>query len=423
MLFRLRERLPGRRARHGRGGLKAGRDPAEALGARLLAEAALGDPHAPSTLRRALEVDAQCRHRRVMARPLFQVAFAWLWWDELERARTRSEPCARRRPSSATRASLAYVLVMGCPDRLVRGDVPSASATRTRATLTEQRARPRSARTCSRSSTRRRDRRRPRAGRERAERALAAPPARTADPPSTSRASPRPARAVGRPAGRGRARSAHWSTSCAPSGSSSRERRACPRPGRGADRAPRAGRGEELLAWFEGNAQRLDRTSWPPRPAAAGCSPAPAATSTDLRAAAGRRICTKVPIPLELAPHPLAYGSALRRTRQKAAARRGLEAAADGFDASRRAHVGGPSPRARPSRGRPPSSGALTPTERRVAELVAQGLQTKQVAARLFVSPKTWRATSRASTASSASAHAELARGSGASEVWTIKQD
>jgi DNA-binding CsgD family transcriptional regulator len=39
--------------------------------------------------------------------------------------------------------------------------------------------------------------------------------------------------------------------------------------------------------------------------------------------------------------------------------------------------------------GRPPSSGALTATERRVAELVAEGLQTKQVAGRLFVSPKT----------------------------------
>ena len=39
--------------------------------------------------------------------------------------------------------------------------------------------------------------------------------------------------------------------------------------------------------------------------------------------------------------------------------------------------------------GRAPSSGALTSTERRVAELVAQGLQTKQVAAELFVSPKT----------------------------------
>ena len=39
--------------------------------------------------------------------------------------------------------------------------------------------------------------------------------------------------------------------------------------------------------------------------------------------------------------------------------------------------------------GRAPSTGELTPTERRVADLVAEGLQTKQVAATLFVSPKT----------------------------------
>jgi DNA-binding CsgD family transcriptional regulator len=39
--------------------------------------------------------------------------------------------------------------------------------------------------------------------------------------------------------------------------------------------------------------------------------------------------------------------------------------------------------------GRVPSSGELTAAERRVAELVAEGLQTKQVAAALFVSPKT----------------------------------
>ena len=39
--------------------------------------------------------------------------------------------------------------------------------------------------------------------------------------------------------------------------------------------------------------------------------------------------------------------------------------------------------------GRAPSDGALTATEQRVAELVAEGLQTKQVAAALFVSQKT----------------------------------
>ena len=39
--------------------------------------------------------------------------------------------------------------------------------------------------------------------------------------------------------------------------------------------------------------------------------------------------------------------------------------------------------------GRERTRGLLTPTESRVAELVAEGLQTKQVAAALFVSAKT----------------------------------
>ena len=105
MLFRLRERLR-EAVEHGTVAARSKRleIETEALGMRLLAEAALGDPAAPSTLRRVLELDERCRHRRVIARPLFQVAFAWLWWDELDRAPRPSRPCARRPPSSATRA-------------------------------------------------------------------------------------------------------------------------------------------------------------------------------------------------------------------------------------------------------------------------------------------------------------------------------
>ena len=81
---------------------------------------------------------------------------------------------------------------------------------------------------------------------------------------------------------------------------------------------------------------------------------------------------------------------ALRRSRQRRAAREALEAARDTF-----AGIGAPVWAGRAEAelgrlgGRPPSSGALTPTERRVAELVGRGLQTKQVAAALYVSPKT----------------------------------
>ena len=39
--------------------------------------------------------------------------------------------------------------------------------------------------------------------------------------------------------------------------------------------------------------------------------------------------------------------------------------------------------------GRPPSDGRLTATERRVAELLAEGRSSREVAAALFVTPKT----------------------------------
>jgi DNA-binding CsgD family transcriptional regulator len=150
---------------------------------------------------------------------------------------------------------------------------------------------------------------------------------------------------------------------------------------------------EELLGWFEDNARRLERRS---ALAAAGRCRGLLAGARGLvdHAVANLRdaldLHDGVPIPLERARTRLAYGSALRRTRQKAAARTALEAAAGDFDAIG-ARVWAERARAELARvgGRPPSSGALTPTERRVAELVAQGLQTKQVAARLFVSPKT----------------------------------
>ncbi|HEX5622711.1 MAG TPA: helix-turn-helix transcriptional regulator [Solirubrobacteraceae bacterium] len=97
-----------------------------------------------------------------------------------------------------------------------------------------------------------------------------------------------------------------------------------------------------------------------------------------------------MPIPLDAARTRLAYGAALRRSRQKAAARAALEAASDEFGAlGARAWAARAQAELGRVGGRPPSAGVLTPTERRVAELVAQGLQTKQVAGRLFVSPKT----------------------------------
>jgi DNA-binding CsgD family transcriptional regulator len=94
--------------------------------------------------------------------------------------------------------------------------------------------------------------------------------------------------------------------------------------------------------------------------------------------------------PFERARTLLALGVVLRRGKQKRAARQALEQAAALFDglgarpwsartAAELARIGG----------RPPATGGLTPTERRVAALVAEGRSNREVADLLFLSVKT----------------------------------
>jgi DNA-binding CsgD family transcriptional regulator len=94
--------------------------------------------------------------------------------------------------------------------------------------------------------------------------------------------------------------------------------------------------------------------------------------------------------PLELGRSLLALGTVQRRLRHRQAARETLSRARDVFD-----QLGAPiwaeRVRAELGRigGRAPSAGELTPTESRVAELVAEGRSNKEVAAALFVTPRT----------------------------------
>jgi DNA-binding CsgD family transcriptional regulator len=102
--------------------------------------------------------------------------------------------------------------------------------------------------------------------------------------------------------------------------------------------------------------------------------------------------------PFELARIQLAYGGHLRRTRHAAAARSQLTRATETFrrlqaqpwadraDGELRA-TGVTKPGLRPGRGAPDST--LTPQQRQVAELAASGLTNKQIAERLFLSPRT----------------------------------
>jgi DNA-binding CsgD family transcriptional regulator len=94
-----------------------------------------------------------------------------------------------------------------------------------------------------------------------------------------------------------------------------------------------------------------------------------------------------LPQPFELGRTLLAQGSIERRAKQRAAAREALTAALDVFDRLGAARW---SERAAAELARVPGrarrSGAkLTETERRVAELAAEGLSNKEIAARMFV--------------------------------------
>jgi DNA-binding CsgD family transcriptional regulator len=94
--------------------------------------------------------------------------------------------------------------------------------------------------------------------------------------------------------------------------------------------------------------------------------------------------------PLEVARTLLAKGQIERRTKQKAAARRTLQQALEIFE-NLGAHLW--AARARPELarigGRAPAGGGLTPTEGRIAELVAEGKTNKEVALILVVAERT----------------------------------
>jgi DNA-binding CsgD family transcriptional regulator len=98
----------------------------------------------------------------------------------------------------------------------------------------------------------------------------------------------------------------------------------------------------------------------------------------------------QLPLPFERARTLLVLGSAQRRAGQRRVGRKTLEDALAAFD-----ELGAVLWSERTRRelrrisGRAPSRGELTPMERRVAELAAEGLTNKEVAAALYIAPRT----------------------------------
>ena len=155
----------------------------------------------------------------------------------------------------------------------------------------------------------------------------------------------------------------------------------------------RLDRAERLLASFDEAARRLDRR-WALMQVSR-CRALLLAARGDLDGAcaqAGQALsrCAGLELRIEAARTVLVVGQVERRRRRKAAAAEHLGRAAGLFE-----HMGAAiwAERARAELGRvglrPPAPGELTASERRVAELIASGRTNRQVAAQLFISPKT----------------------------------
>ena len=155
----------------------------------------------------------------------------------------------------------------------------------------------------------------------------------------------------------------------------------------------RGGEAEPLIEALECNGRRLDR----PWMLAVGarCRSMWLAARGDVEAAARKAQDAmaehdRLPMPFERARTQLLLGQLQRRQRQKERARATLREALQAFEA-----MGTPlwANRARAELARadvvPTDSLALTPSERRVAELAASGMTNRDVAAALFISPKT----------------------------------
>jgi len=402
ILFRLRERFP-EAVEHARAAAAIAReydDPvllSGALGSLVLAEAALGLERARPTLGEANAVGASGRGSRAMGGSEFQVAVVQMWWEELEVAKESFEQMHARAEAMGDESSVPYLHVLLAQVECLRARFDEAAAHADEGAVRAEQV-----------------------GQETlvayalALRAFA--DAYRGDEQSVRSIAERALELAGTTSGRpaeqfataalgllelSLERDAAAVEVLAPLVAFAREQemrepgltRFVPDLVEALIVLGRLDEAEDQLGWFEDNAERLRRPSG--QAAAARCRGFLAAARGDLAgalAAFEQALAhnDRAPLPFDRARTLLALGAAQRRAKERRAARMALEEARGAFGAlgasiwERRAaaelaRIGG----------RAPSTGELTPVERRVAELVAAGRTNREVATALFLSTRT----------------------------------
>jgi DNA-binding CsgD family transcriptional regulator len=400
--FKLRERLA-EAVYHAEAAVALARDVgnesllAEALGTQLLSQAILGRQAATATLEEAIAHQSVCEHMRLLAQPKFQCGVVWMWQEEVERARTAFRELVERGREIGDEGSLPYVLVLLAQADCLAGEFEFARRHAEEGYELAEQAGQRSleayllgVRALVDAHTGRAD-----VAREAGEHAFALADSMSARPaqmfaaaalgllelsleqPEATVERLRPLMEFVQKEG---IADPCWTRFAVDLVEALIE-------------VAQIDEARSLLEWYEGNAVRLGRNAAIAQ--SLRCRGVLAAASGDLPAshAAFERALVeheRSRLPFDRARTLLAYGGAKRRAKQKAAARQMLELALAEFErlgaelyAERtRAELGRIS-------GRSPSGGVLTPTEQRIAGLVAEGRSNKEVAAALFVTAKT----------------------------------
>jgi DNA-binding CsgD family transcriptional regulator len=370
---------------------------AEALGTQLLSEAILGRQAAAATLEEVIAHQSVCEHLRLLAQPKFQCGVVWMWQEEVERARTAFRELIDRGRQIGDEGSLPYLLVLLAQADCLAGEFESARRHAEEGYELAEQAGQRSLEAYLLAVRALVDAHAGRTGvaREAGEHALALADSMSARPAQMFAAAAlgllelsleQPAATVER------LRPLLEFVQ--------KERIADPCWTRFAIDLVEAliedaqiDEAESLLTWYEGNAVRLGRSAAIAQ--SLRCRGLLAAASGDLdgsHAAFERALAEheRSCLPFDRARTLLAYGGAKRRAKRKAPAREMLELTLAEFERLG-AKLYAERTREELSRisGRSPSGGVLTPTEQRIAQLVAEGRSNKEVAAAMFVTAKT----------------------------------